>query len=259
MSRGLGPLCGLAFVLCVLLACQAKPPKDPAQAAVSDTLAEQLLAGARRAMGDVEQVRSLPAIATVTGPSSSFQSTVYSARDGRARLVLGQQFLAGIGKAQGWVYDRSADTVGVLDDVTRSVVQGHELHMLVLAPTTRWSRPAASGTRPWAGEPALAVEFRDQVGAPGMLYLRARDSLPLGLHLVNHTGQGPPDVDVTFTRWVEIQGVRLFRHAVFAQTGARYVYDYTELRLNEVADSMFEPPAQRQAAGDSAEAVDRPR
>jgi hypothetical protein len=58
---------------------------------------------------------------------------------------------------------------------------------------------------------------------------------------VNHTGQGPPGVDVTFAKWEAIEGVRLFRHAVFSQGQARYVYQYRELRLNAVPDSMFEP------------------
>jgi hypothetical protein len=61
------------------------------------------------------------------------------------------------------------------------------------------------------------------------------------LRLINHTGQGPPEVDVSFAQWEAIEGVRLFRHAVFSQGQARYVYDYRQLRLNTVADSMFEP------------------
>jgi hypothetical protein len=228
------------LALLALPACGGQPPRTAGQSAEADAVAEQLLAGARRAMGDVDRVQSLSAVATVTGPSKQFRSAVYSARDGRARLELGEQFLAGIGAEKGWVYDLAADTVGPLDGVTRGVINGHELHMLVLAPTTRWQQPRGRGSQDWRGEPALAVGFRDNLGAEPTLYLRARDTLPIGFRLINHTGKGPPDVEVTFDRWEEIDGVRLFRHAVFAQGNDRYEYDYTDIRLNAVADSLFE-------------------
>jgi hypothetical protein len=142
---------------------------------------------------------------------------VHSARDGRARLDLGGHLLAGIGNVKGWVYDEEADSVAQLDDTTRSVIRGHELHMLTIAPETRLGEPRGHGVRSWAGEAALAVEFRDDLGAPMRLYLRARDTLPLGWELVNHTGQGVPEVLATFAQWERVDGVRLFRHAMFTQ------------------------------------------
>lgn len=230
----------LVLGLITLQACGRPGAGDP------DPVADQLLAGAGRAMGEVGRVKSLTATANVNGPSGSFRSTVYSARDGRARLSLGR-FLAGIGTAKGWVYDQKAATLGPLDDTTRSVIRGHELHMLVLAPVSRWRQPRSHGSEQWAGEATLKVGFRDNLGAPATLYLGARDTLPIGLRLVNHTGKGPPDVLVTFAQWEKVEGVRLFRHAVFTHGSARYVYDYTELRLNAVPDSTFEPPGQPSA------------
>jgi len=213
--------------------------------AAPDTVAGLLLAGARRAMGETSRVQSLSATATVQGPARTFQTVVHSARDGRARLDLGGHLLAGIGNVKGWVYDEEADSVAQLDDTTRSVIRGHELHMLTIAPETRLGEPRGHGVRSWAGEAALAVEFRDDLGAPMRLYLRARDTLPLGWELVNHTGQGVPEVLATFAQWERVDGVRLFRHAMFTQGRDRYVYQYTELRLNAAPDSVFEPPAVR--------------
>jgi hypothetical protein len=102
---------------------------------------------------------------------------------------------------------------------------------------------ASHESQQWGGEAVLAVGFRDNLGAPPTLYLRARDTLPIGLRLENHTGEGPPEVLVTLAQWEQVEGARLFRHAVFTHGSDRYVYDYTELRLNAVADSMFEPPS----------------
>jgi hypothetical protein len=229
------------LVLAVLLACkpgESKWPADP------DPVAYQVLAGSRRALGATDRVRTISALARVNGPHGSFETQVYSARDGRARLDLGGQFLGGIDACHGWLVDHAAHVVRPLDRVSRSVVRGHELHMLVVAPETRWHKPQSRGTQPWAGHSALAVEFRDDLGEPALLYLRPSDTLPLGLELVNHTGHGAADVKVTFDRWEKVGKVLLFRRAVFEHGGDRYVYDYTQLQVNAMAEALFEPPRQ---------------
>jgi hypothetical protein len=226
----------------VLAACQSKEPKW--EQADPDPVAYQILAGARRALGATDWVQTISAIADVAGPHGPFESRVYSARDGRARLDLGGQFVAGVGSCHGWLVDDSAQVVRPLDQINRSVVRGHELHMLVVAPETRWRKPRVRGIQEWAGTSALALEFRDDLGDPAMLYVRLSDTLPIGLKIVNHTGQGPRDVEVTFDEWTKIRGVRLFRRAVFAHGEDRYVYDYTRLQVNPMIDAMFEAPQQ---------------
>jgi hypothetical protein len=235
------------LVLALLPACEPAESKweymDP------DPEAYQILAGSRRSLGDTERVRTISALAHVTGPHGSFETQVQSARDGRARLDLGGQFLAGVGACHGWLMDDSAHVVRPLDKVSRSVVRGHELHMLVVAPETRWHKPQARGIQPWAGQPAIAVEFRDDLGASVVLYLRPSDTLPVGLKLVNHTGHGAADVQVTFDQWEKVGKVRLFRRAVFEHGGDRYIYHYAQLQLNAMAEMLFEPP--RRLARDS--------
>lgn len=230
------------ILLTLLLACQAADRKG--QQRDPDPVAYQILAGSRRALGHTDQVQTLFALARVTGPHASFETRVYSARDGRAMLDLGGHFIGGIGASRGWMVDDSAHLIRPLDRVNRSVVRGHELHMLMLAPETRWQEPQARGIRLWGGQPALVLEFRDDLGATAALYLRPSDTLPLGLRLVNHTGQGARDVEVTFDQWDKLGGLRLFRHAVFAHGGDRYVYRYTELQVNPRVEVFFEPPSQ---------------
>lgn len=230
------------FALALLPACE--PAESSWERADPDPQAYQILAGSRRALGATDWVRTISALARVTGPHGSFETRVHSARDGRARLDLGGQFLAGVGACHGWLIDDSAQMVRRLDGVSRSVVRGHELHMLVVAPETRWRKPQARGIQQWAGEPAIAVEFRDDLGKPALLYLRPSDTLPVGLKLVNHTGHGATDVEVKFGEWGKVGGVRLFRRAVFEHGGDRYVYDYTQLQVNAMVDTLFEAPRQ---------------
>jgi hypothetical protein len=112
--------------------------------------------------------------------------------------------------------------------------------MLVLAPETRWHDPLLLGTLPWLGDSALAISFLDDLATPATLYLSRRDTLPVGLRLVNQTGAGARRVDVTFGDWTVLDGVRLFRRATFLHGRDRYQYAYTSLALNRVPDSAFD-------------------
>jgi hypothetical protein len=230
------------LVLAIVSACTSSQPKDGSDE--SHWEAYQILAGSQRVLGNTEVIRAISAVADVSGPRGSFQTWVSSARDGRARLDLGGQFLAGVGTCHGWLMDEAAKRVTPLDKVSRSVVRGHELHMLVLAPETRWHRPHARGSQRWAGEPALTVEFKDDLGEAALMYFRPSDTLPIGLRLMNHTGHGAAQVDVTFGDWEKLKGVQLFRSAVFEHGGERYVYHYANLQINGVSDTVFEPPTQ---------------
>jgi hypothetical protein len=203
-----------------------------------DARARRILDGAARALG-AKTVETVEAVATVQGPRRRFEASIRSARDGRARLALGPAFVAGFGRAGAWLTERGRVTTP--DSATRTVVRGHELHFLVLAPESRWHDPLYLGVLPWQGDSALAVSLLDELDTPAVLYLSRRDTLPVGLRLINHTGAGASRVDVTFGDWAVVDGVRLFRRAAFQHGPDRYDYRYTTLRLNRLADAAFEP------------------
>jgi hypothetical protein len=214
-----------------------RPPRR-CPAASPDSTARRILDAAARRLG-AQKVENVEAVATVQGPRRRFEASVRSARDGRARLALGPDFLAGFGPAGAWQAERGRLTKP--DSATRTVVRGHELHLLVLAPESRWHDPLYLGLLPWPGDAALAVSLLDELDTPAVLYLSRRDTLPVGLRLVNHTGVGAARVDVTFDDWTVTDGVRLFRRAAFQHGADRYDYRYTTLRLNHLADTAFEP------------------
>ena len=203
-----------------------------------DSTSRRILDGAARALG-ANRVQTIEAVASVQGPRRRFEASIRSARDGRARLALGPDFVAGFGRSGAWLAER--ERVTAPDSATRTVVRGHELHLLVLAPESRWRDPLFLGLLPWQGDSALAVSLLDELDTPAVLYLGRRDSLPVGLRLINHTGVGASRVDVTLGDWETIDGVRLFRRAAFQHGPDRYDYRYTTLRLNRLADAAFEP------------------
>jgi hypothetical protein len=215
-------------------------PDPPARCpgAMPDAAARRVLDVAARALG-ASRVENVEAIAAVQGPRRPFSASVRSARDGRARLALGPAFVAGFGKRGAWLVEHGRLTTP--DSVTRTLIRGHELHLLVLAPESRWHDPLFLGVLPWQNDSALAVSFLDELGTPAILYLGRQDTLPLGLRLRNHTGRGAARVDVSLGGWETMEGVRLFRRAAFVQGADRYDYRYITLRLNHLADAAFEP------------------
>jgi hypothetical protein len=194
---------------------------------------------AQRALGAPDSIRTLWTVANVVSPSGGFAVQIASATDGRVRMVLGSNLVAGVLQGEGWSCDPVAGQVP-LDSVTRSVVRGHDLHMLLLAPS--WMpAPARDKDRRWGVDSVMTLRFVDELGAPLLMHLRMADTLPVGLEVVNHTGSGPREVRVLFDRWQDHGGVRLFRAATFEHGGNRFDYSYTDLALNTLPDTAFLP------------------
>lgn len=230
MTTATTPSLRLTALLLALAACDR--PAPPATG-------PELFAAAHRALGVTDSIRTIWAVATVASPSGGFLARIASATDGRVRLALGEGLVAGVQGGQGWVCD-SAGQVAPLDSVTRSVVRGHDLHMLIVAPS--WlAAPTRDPDQRWGEDSVLTLRFQDELGAPLLMHLRAGDTIPVGLDLVNHTGSGPREVRVRLENWREQAGVRLFRSATFEHGENRFVYSYEELAINALVDSAFQP------------------
>lgn len=199
----------------------------------------ELLAAAHRALGVTDSIRTIWAVATVASPSGGFLARIASTTDGRVRLALGEGLVAGVQGGEGWACD-SLGQVAPLDSITRSVVRGHDLHMLIVAPS--WlPDPTRDPDQRWGEDSVLTLRFQDELGAPLLMHLRAADTIPVGLDLVNHTGAGPREVRVRLENWRAQAGVRLFRSATFEHGENRFVYSYEELAINTLADAAFQP------------------
>jgi hypothetical protein len=199
----------------------------------------ELLDAAHRALGIADTVRTILTVAKVESPSGGFDARIASATDGRVQLTMGSSLVAGVEAGIGWSCD-AGGTVAPLDSVTRSVVRGHDLHMLIVSP--RWmSAPVRQADGRWGADSVMSLRFTDELGAPLLMHLRIADSMPVGLDVVNHTGSGPREVRVVFDDWQQHGGVRLFRRATFEHGGNRFVYHYTEPAINTLADSSFRP------------------
>jgi hypothetical protein len=207
---------------------------------------QRLLSAMRSALGGeavVAATRSLVASARVEGPSADYDVVTRSTRDGRVRLEFSTGFLAGIDREDAWGFDDATGASQPLDAATRTFVRGHELHMTLLAPETRYGEPRYTGVGSFEGAPALRLTFLDELGSPVDIYLALADTLPLGMTLVNHTGRGARDVAVAFDDWQPLGDLMLFRSATFLHGDDVYRYVYYSLDANApLSDSIFRPP-----------------
>lgn len=245
---------GLGLTLAVLSGCGSSPdgspvppPAPPAQSIGDvDPAALQILAASIRAMGGpaaVDSIRSIDAVADGTGPGGSFQTHVSSARDGRMRFMQitpGGHFAAGIDSAGSW--HAVGDSTTPLDSATRSFLRGHELHMLALAPATRWRPITATGPLTVQNREAIGVRFIDEMGSEATIFYRPTDTLPLGYRLLDHSSPGAPPVEVLFGHWGVHGGPPLFTDAIFAQGDEKVNWHYTRVGVNTAPDSLFRRP-----------------
>ena len=207
---------------------------------------QRLLSAMRRALGGervVSVTQSLVAAAQVEGPSSSYEVVTRSTRDGRVHLRFSTGFQAGIPAGGDWGFDDASGISRSLDAATRTFVRGHELHMSLLSPESRYGEPRFTGVSSFEGEPALRLTFLDELSAPVDLFLSPADTLPLGVRMVSHTGRGARDVTVIFSNWEAVGELRLFRSATFLHGDDVYRYAYSSLEINvPLSDRVFEPP-----------------
>lgn len=218
----------LFVTVALLSACRSPSP---------EASGPELLDAAHRALGITDTIKTILTVATVESPSGGFDARIASATDGRVHLTMGSSLVAGVDFGTGWSCDADG-TAMPLDSVTRSVVRGHDLHMLVVSP--RWmAAPVRDADRRLGADSVMSLRFTDELGAPLLMHLRVTDSVPVGLDVVNHTGSGPREVRVVFDDWQEHGAVRFFRRATFEHGGNRFVYSYAKPDVNTLGDSSF--------------------
>jgi hypothetical protein len=194
--------------------------------------------GGPEAIGAISTLR---AEARVEGPNYQFTTTVWSARDGRARLEQSSGLVTGLHPSGDWHLDVDSGLVTPLDAEYKAFVRGHELHAALLFPVGRYHDPRYTGNEDFAGQRAIVIEFSDEFDNPVYFYFSAADMRPLGLRIADQD----PDVVVTIGDWKVREDVSVFTSATFEQGGEIFRYSYIAIEFNSVPDSMFAAPAAR--------------
>jgi len=205
-----------------------------------ETRADRILAAARRHVGG-RVPGGITAHARATGPAPPFEVTVHSARDGRARIDFDGGMSAAIGGEARWMRTAAAGP-SPLPREMETFLRGHEIHMNLVAPETRYGPLHAAGAATFAGVPAWTLMGFDALGSPATFYYAQADTSPLGYRVADHaTGRGP--VDVACRDWADVDGMRLPRRAVFRQGAEVFTYAFTDVVVAAPPDdSTFARP-----------------
>ena len=212
--------------------------------------AERVLAAARARMGGtaaISAVRSLVTIADCEGPKRNYRTTVRSDRSGAVEFQ--QDFTNGSTYRIAYEGRRPADHIPRPRRLTqselanRAEVQGHEVHMIVLAPGTRYGGPDSVRDTVFRGQRAIGVVFHDTLGGPVVEYFAKRDTLPLGFTFPDREVPAPGSVSMVLSEWRRVNGILLPRYAVYWQGGKAYRFRYTSIEINPVSqgDSVRAP------------------
>lgn len=230
--------CRLGLVLsAITFASCGDPDAGTGDATGASTAARQILEGATRAMGGeaVASVRTVATRADVQSPGGSFETVLYSARDGRVRMMQTTGFHAGLSPSGDWILPSAEEGRRPLPAEIREVVIGHELHMIFIDPESRYRDPAGLEPSTFAGKPVLPVRVLGEEGRAVVLYYDARDTLPVGMRLETAVGE----VEVEIGDWRLLDDLRLFWSAEFRDRSGSFEYAYRDLRVNETSDDEF--------------------
>jgi hypothetical protein len=210
--------------------------------------AYEILLRAREAVGGaaaVARIATMRFAAQCEGPGGPFQTTVASARDGRVRLEqrfpTAQGFAAGLALQGPWQRAGTGPVVDSLGSTLLAVLNGHEFHLLALAPESRFVAPVARPRERWGAREANVVRFRDHQGGNTDFLYDADTGLPLGFRTASQSSSGPATVSSAFEDWRPVGGVRL-PHVIRITHGS----DLWRYRIDEVSvawlpDSTFRP------------------
>jgi len=213
--------------------------------------AYEILRRARAALGGEEavaRIATLRFVAECEGPRGPFRTTVVSARDGRVafeqRFPARPRFAAGIALGGAWHRSGDGPIVDSLGAVLGTVVSGHELHLLALAPEARYVAPAARPSERFDGHEAHVVRFRDALGAPVDFLFDPHTGRPLAFRLRNHTGRGAAAVLTRFDDWRQAGDVLLPFAIQITHGEDLYRYRIVEATTDWLTNGAFRPESE---------------
>lgn len=193
----------------------------------------------------LDGIRTLDVLAECDGPSGRFTTRVQSHHDGD--LVFHQtyeyrdeDFLAGIRRGRAW--QRGA-TSGVSDagDDEISVRRSHEFVMILLDPQSRLSGAHYTGVGTFVGERVSTVAFVDETGNGIEIHYAVQDGRPVGLTVENPLDTGAPSIEVEYTGWSRLHGLRVPSRLTIVHGGEVWHYRFTGIEVDTLTAEDFEP------------------
>lgn len=205
-----------------------------------------LLKQVQKKLGNLNTITSIHAYAECTGPGGAFKTLVLSRKnDGRMEQISsnGDHNIFKYGKKFSWINNLNTKTL--TDSIslpTKAFIQGHELHWLSFNPEDKYSTPYLKEITKFNDQTAFNIEFKDVTNKPVNFYYSFDTYIPLGFDiLINDQGD---IVTVLFKDWEEIDGISVFKNAIFKQEDDIFEYNFTNIEFNKSENQDFENKAE---------------
>jgi len=200
-----------------------------------------ILRNVSKALGVLPEGSSLSAMANCVGPQGDlFQTLIFSEKT-RGRMEQSNErghYVLSYEDSLIWSYNFVSKNLNEdAGEMTKSFIQGHELHWLSLRPMDRTTRPLFKGFEEFKGTVSFKIESRDILDRPILFYYSFEDYLPLGFQM--ETAPGQPPVVVSFENWDSVGPYRVFKRAVFKQGDEVFQYEFTKINFNSMTEEDF--------------------
>lgn len=178
------------------------------------------------------------------GPNGPYETSAFSARDGRFRFEQQRpaQPTFGFGQSLDGTWGRNADGEIVemeIDGRLRHFAAGHEWPLIALAPESRYREPGYLGESSLDGVASEAIGWSDPLEGV-VVFHYAPDGRPIGYVLDAHDGSETP-IRTFFRDWTEIDGIKLPSRIEIVHGDEVFVCEMTDLETGWIPDREFLP------------------
>jgi hypothetical protein len=195
----------------------------------------------RLGLVDAEEDFYVYALANCQGPDSRFETLVISGPAGmRFEQKSESSHVLGVHQAgAAWWHNFNTDTTTAVSDAVLTFLMGHDLHMIACFPENRFGEMLSEKDTTYYNDKALMLSFRDVKDGLVRVYYHAESLLPLGFTIQNHLNDHAEYIDVLFSDWEQIEGVKTFTRASFIQGEDVYDYAFTHVSFESFTGEVF--------------------
>lgn len=195
----------------------------------------------RERLGNLNDKNSLYAYAECTAPEAQFKTLILSNKtNGKMEQIYGNHHVSMAYSSDSiWGYDLNLnEEMSPIDQSTKTLIQGHELHWLSFYPEHKHSNPTYRGITEFQDEMAFEIEFSDLTNKSVTFFYSFESYLPLGFNMSLEKDRD--SVAVHYEQWEILEGVKVFKKAILQHGDEVFEYKFLDMKFNGLDPEDFE-------------------
>jgi hypothetical protein len=107
----------------------------------------------------------------------------------------------------------------------------------------RFREPSFVGRENFAGQNALKLSAKDELGRPAHLFFSKESGLLLGVTILNPFSQQPELIRTVFNEWKQVGKVKLPSKVTVTDKQGDFVLNFQDISTNSIDENIFSVPA----------------